>query len=57
MTSIAGVISLDYFLCFEQQQTGGSAHWHTLSVINHGHANDGGDIDEWDWRSVSEDND
>ena len=36
---------------------GGSAHWHALSVVNHGDASDGGDIDEWDWRSVSENDD
>ena len=55
MTSIAGV-TLDYFLHCKQQQRG-STHWYALSVINHGDASDGGDIDEWDWRSMSEDDD
>ena len=47
---------LDYFLHFEQQQRG-SAHWHALSLINHGDANDSENIDKWDWRSMSEDDD
>ena len=35
----------------------GSAHWHALSLINHGDASDGGGIDKWDWRRLSEDDD
>ena len=54
MTSIIEV-SLDYFFRCEQQQTEvRNAHWHALSVINHGDASDSGDIDEWECRSVSE---
>ena len=34
-----------------------TAHWHVLSLINHGDVSYGGDIDEWDWRNVSEDDD
>ena len=26
-------------------------------MINHGDASDGGDLDKWDWRSMSEDDD
>ena len=53
MTSIVGV-SLRLFLMFEQQQRG-SAHRHTLALINCGDASE--DIDEWEWRSMLEDDD
>ena len=49
-------ITWDHFLCFQQQQRG-SAHWHALSLIDHGDASDSEDLDEWDWRSMSEDDD
>ena len=55
MTSIIGV-SLRLFLTFLQQQRG-SAHYHTLSLINHGDASDSENIDEWEWRSMLEDDD
>ena len=56
MTSITIVVDYhrNYLLCFEQQQRS-SAHYHALSLINHGDANDSEDIDEWDWRSMSGD--
>ena len=31
--------------------------WHALSLINHGDASDREDIDEWDWKSMLEDDD
>ena len=55
MTSIVGG-SLRLFLRFEQQQRG-SAHQHTLSLINHDDASDSEDIDECEWRSMSEGDD
>ena len=55
MISIVDV-SLRLFLTFEQQQTG-SAHKHAMSLINYGDASDSEDIDEWEWRSMSEDDD
>ena len=45
-----------YLLRFQQQQRG-SAHWHALALINHGDASDGEHISEWDWRSISENDD
>ena len=48
--------SLRLFLMFEQQQKG-SAQKHALSLINHGDASDTENIDEWEWRSMSEDDD
>ena len=46
----------DYFLCLEHQQRG-SAHWHASALINHGGTSDSEDIDEWEWRSMLEDDD
>ena len=47
MTSIA-CWSIRLFLMLRTAGNGGSVHWHVLSVVNHGDASDGGDIDEWD---------
>ena len=55
MIRIVGV-SLRLFLTFEQQQIG-SAHYHASLLINHGHTSDSEDIDEREWRSMSEDDD
>ena len=39
-------ITWDHFLRFQQQQRG-SAHWHALSLIDHGDASDSEDIHRW----------
>ena len=49
-------VSLRLFHTFEQQQTG-RALKHAMSLINHGDASDSKDIDEWEWRSMPEDDD
>ena len=49
-------VSLRLFLTFEQQKTG-SADKHAMSLINYADASDSEDIDEWEWRSMSQDDD
>ena len=49
-------VSLRLFLTFEQQKTG-SAYKYAMSLINYADASDSEDIDEWEWRSMSQDDD
>ena len=51
MVTIAG---LSPRLLYSEQQQRSSVHQDALSLINHGDASDSEDIDEWDWRSMSE---